>query len=116
MTNPMEDFMNEQNLERVLHMVLNNFEKTQKHKLTEDEKEYFMIMARRVFEEFAVTDARDIKVADEEQKEHLDDLLNRMVQSISGLMVYFIHSQLNNYVYQKRIDLLEGIIKDLDRE
>lgn len=113
MSSTLEDYMNEQSLERISHMIVRNFEEATGHVLTEDEVEYTSNMTKVIFYEYTMTSNEDIKVADEREKEKLDDLLNRMVKNTSELIVHFIYAQVQAFVYKKRVEFLEDLLKDM---
>jgi hypothetical protein len=115
MANSMMDFMNAQGLERIAHMIQNDFEKTSGHKLTDDEIKYLETITPAIFYEYtSVRDDEEIQVVNGDEKDKLESLLDDMVQKLSKLIVIHIKSRLEAYVLYKRIKMLEGIIKDDD--
>lgn len=114
MSSTLENYMNEQSLERITHTIIENFEEGTGHTLTDDEREYAFNVTKETFYTYTFDSHEEIQVADEKAKEKLDEILELLVKNISNLIVNFVYALIQSYVYEKRVRVLERIIKDRD--
>ena len=104
----MKDYMDEQSVERIAHLVINNFEKLAKRTLTEDEREFAVMVSKSTFEKYTVEHKDNISVAGDESQEKLQDLLERFTSNLSALIVHYIYSRVEAYILYKQVKQLQG--------
>jgi len=108
MDSTLRDYMDDQQVERVAHVVINNFERLTKRKLTKDEQEFTIMVAKSTFEKYLVEHKENIFVANDESQEKLSDLLDAFADKLSTLIVHYIYSRLEAYILYKQLKTLQG--------
>lgn len=108
MDSTLKTYMDEQQTERVANIVMKNFEKLANRKLTKDEREFTLTVAKAAFEKYTVTHSEDIYVAGDESQEKLQNLLNIFTEKLSGLIVHYIYSRVEAYILFKQVKTLQG--------
>ena len=104
----LKDFMDHQQTERIAYLVMKNFEKITSKELTEDEKEFTIMIAKNTLENYVVERKEDVYVAGSESEEALKDLLEDFTNKLSKLIVHYIYSRLEAYILYKQVKTLEG--------
>jgi len=104
----LKTYMNDQQAERIAHMITSNFEKVTGKKTTEDEYEFTIMVAKQAFEQYIIENREDIRVAGDESRERLNELLDAYTQKISTLIVHYIYSRLEAYILYKQLKTLQG--------
>jgi hypothetical protein len=107
MNSTLKDYMDDQQVERVAHIVIKSFEKTTGKKLDEYDKEFALMVTEHTFDRFAVEAKEEILVAPGE-KGKVNKLLDRFVSNLSELMIQYIYSKLESYFLFKMIEELEN--------
>jgi len=104
----LKNYMEDQEIERTAHLVMKNFEMITDRKLTKDEKEFTLMIAKNTLETYIVERKDDIYVAGEESEEVLKELLDTFTDKLSRLIVHYIYSRLEAYILYKQVKTLEG--------
>lgn len=100
--------MDDQQIERIAHIVIKNFEELTKRELTEDEKEFTISVSKTTFDRYVVEHKEDIYVAGGLSQEKLRELLEQFTSSLSTLIVHYIYSRLEAYILYKQVKTLQG--------
>lgn len=108
MNSILKDYMDEQQLERIAHLVAKNMEKTLQRDLTEDEVDFTQMVTKSTFKKYEVESVENIMVTDTKNKERLDQVLHNFVDSLSELMVFYIYSRLEAYILYKKVKELQN--------
>ena len=87
---------------------LKNYEMITSRKLTKDEKEFTLMIAKNTLETYIVERSDDIYVAGHESEEVLSELLDTFTDKLSTLIVHYIYSRLEAYILYKQVKTLEG--------
>lgn len=99
----LKDFTNDVQIETTAYRVMNSFEDVLGRKLTKDEEEFTLNVAKNTFDKYVIVDSGDILVASDEEKEKLDKLLSDLILNLSTLIVNFIYSRLETYILYKNL-------------
>ena len=100
--------MDDQQVERIAHIVIKNFGDLTSRELTEDEEEFTIMVAKSTFEKYVVEHNQDIYVAGGDSQDKLKDLLDQFTNNLSNLIVHYIYSRLEAYILYKQIKTLQG--------
>jgi hypothetical protein len=103
MDSTLKDYMDQQQTERIAHIVVKNFEQLINRKLTEDEVNFALMVSEASFEKYVVEHKNNIYVADEESERKLSDLLEQFTNNLSTLIVHYIYSRLEAYILYKQV-------------
>lgn len=104
----LKDYMDEQQIERIAHIVIKNFGELTERELTSDEQEFAVMVAKATFDKYVVEHRNDIYVAGDESQEKLKDLLDQFTNNLSTLIVHYIYSRLEAYILYKQVKTLQG--------
>lgn len=107
MSSMLKDYTDNIKVEDTAHHVMRCFEDVLDRKLCKDEAEFTMSVTKKTFDSYVVSSVGDILVADGDEKEKLDDLLEKLVENISSLMVHYIYSRLEAYILYKNLKKLQ---------
>ena len=107
MDSTLKTYMDDQSVERIAHLVIKNFEKLAKRELTEDEREFAIMVSKSTFEKYTVEHKENIYVAGDESQEKLQDLLERFTNNLSALIVHYIYSRVEAYILYKQVKQLQ---------
>jgi len=108
MDSTLKDYMDEQQIERIAHIVIKNFAKMTDKELTEDEKEFTVMVAKSTFDKYVVEHKENIYVVPGESQEKLKDLLEQFTNNLSNLIVHYIYSRVEAYILYKEVKTLQG--------
>jgi hypothetical protein len=103
MTSSLKNYTDDIRIEDTAYHVINCFEEVLGRKLYKDEQEYTMGVTKKTFNSYVVESVGDILVVGDDEKKKLDDLLEKMVNSISALIVNYIYSRLETYILYKTL-------------
>ena len=101
-------YMDEQQVERIAHIVIKNFSELTDRELTEDEQEFTVMVAKSTFDKYVVEHRDDIYVAGDKSQAKLKDLLDQFTNNLSTLIVHYIYSRLEAYILYKQVKTLQG--------
>ena len=87
---------------------MKNFGTLTNRELTEDEREFTLMVARTTFEKYIVERQQNIYVDGDESQEKLVDLLEQFTTNLSALIVHYIYSRLEAYILYKQVKTLQG--------
>ena len=108
MDSRLKDYMDDQQLERVAHTVMDNFERLTGKKLTKDEQEFTNMVTKSTFEKYSVEHKENIFVASDDSQKKLSELLDAFTDKLSTIIVHYIYSRLEAYILYKRLKTLQG--------
>ena len=108
MDSTLKDYMDDQQVEHIALIVMNNFERITDRKLTKDEQEFTIMVAKSTFENYIVERKDNIYVADDKSQEKLNELLDTFADKLSTIIVHYIYSRLEAYILYKRLKTLQG--------
>ena len=104
----MKDYMDNQSVERIAHIIIKNFSKLTGRELTKDEQEFAIMVSKSTFEKYVVEHKEDIYVAGDVSQAKLQDLLEQFTNNLSSLIVHYIYSRLEAYILYKQVKTLQG--------
>jgi len=104
----LKNYMDDQQVERIAHIVMRNFERLTGIKLTKDEQEFTIMISKSTFEKYTVDHKENIYVAGEKSQEKLQDLLDQFTDKLSTIIVHYIYSRLEAYILYKQVKTLQG--------
>ena len=104
----LKTYMDDQQVERIAHIVIRNFSELTSREPTEDEREFAIMVARSTFDKYIVEHREDIFVAGDESQAKLQDLLEQFTNNLSTLIVHYIYSRLEAYILYKQVKTLQG--------
>ena len=104
----LKTYMDDQHTEEIAHVVMGNFERITNRKLTKDEQEFTLMVAKSTLDKYIVENKENIYVVEEEDQEKLSVLLDTFTDSLSTLIVHYIYSRLEAYILYKRLKTLQG--------
>jgi hypothetical protein len=107
MESTLKDYMADQQVEGIAHIVMCNFEKLTERELTEDEREFVLSVAVSTFDKYVVERKSNIYVTDDMSRDQLSDLLEDFTSSLSTLIVHYIYSRLEAYILYKQVKTLQ---------
>jgi hypothetical protein len=108
MDSTLKEYMDDQQAERIAHIVIKNFERLTNMPLAEDEQEFAIMVSKSAFDKYVVEHRDNINVADEASERVLTDLLEQFTNNLSTLIVHYIYSRLEAYILYKQVKTLEG--------
>ena len=103
MSSLLKDYTDSVRIEDTAYHVMSCFEEVLDRNLSKDEKEFTLAVTKKTFDNYVVESDWDILVVDNDQKEKLDTLLEKMVNSISALIVHYVYSRLESYILYKKL-------------
>jgi len=104
----LKTYMDDQQIERIAHIVIKNFSKLTERELTEDEREFAIMVSKSTFEKYVVEHKENIYVAGDESQDKLQELLTQFTNNLSALIVHYIYSRLEAYILYKQVKTLQG--------
>jgi hypothetical protein len=104
----LKNYMDEQQIERIAHIVIKNFADLTDRSLTEDERDFVIMVSKATFEKYTIEQSDDIYVSGGESQEKLKDLLEQFTNNLSTLIVHYIYSRLEAYILYKQVKTLQG--------
>jgi len=99
----LKNYTNDIQVESTAYNVMNSFEEVLGRKLFKDEREFTLSTAKKTFKKYVIADRGDILVANNNEKEKLDTLLEDLVFNLSTLIVNYIYSRLEAYILYKQL-------------
>jgi hypothetical protein len=107
MMTSLKDYMEEQNLNNIIFMLIESFEITIGRKLTNDEMDYLSKSTKKVFDQYAVVyDKQQINFAGPEEKAKVDAIVKKFMIRLTKLMTHYIFSRVEAYILSREIKRL----------
>lgn len=104
----LKNYMDDQSVERIAHLVIRNFKRLTGRELTEDEQEFAIMVSKSTFEKYVVEHKEDIYVAGDKSQAKLKELLDQFTGNLSTLIVHYIYSRVEAYILYKQVKELQG--------
>lgn len=102
-----KDYMEEQNMNNIVFMMIESFEVTIGRKLTNDEIEYLSKATKNVFDLYAVTYEKEpINFAGPGEKEKVDKIIKKFMIKLTKIMTHYVFSRVESYILFKELKRL----------
>jgi hypothetical protein len=103
----LKDYVEEQNMNNVVFMMIESFEVTVGRKLNNDEIDYLSKATKSVFDTYAVTyDKMEVNFAGPEEKKKVDKIVKKFMLKLTKLMTHYIFSRVEAYILYNELKRL----------